>query len=458
MDEHERRVVAPLEEPVDESLGEQGEYQSKCGADACYQQSFQEDLRQDPADRQTNESKHADSLTTFVDQHDRQCEQEHRGGDDRDGGDGEVKTFEHTERARRRAFAGRPRHDAGHRVLHRSRERAGIGRVREGDVDAFDVFGPDRHIRRSFDVEQLRQVQSHFPRYLAEPFRIRRRLVNSRHAKFARPAAVSSRPQPDRTADREMFGLGKLAGYEDLRESLSLRDGGCEHQQRRTQEQGDGFHGVSCLNAALTLLSGSGLLYFSTFPLLYFIHFTPFHVLSTLKFPLPPLKDRIRPDLVVLFVGINPGVRSSLTGHHFAGYSNRFWKLLFESGLVPERIGFADDIRLPEWGYGITNIVPRPTPGIDTLTRDEYDAGRAVLRRKIARYRPRVVALVGVTVFRALCPEHKGAVEVGLQARRIGSARVFVLPNPSGRNANFTYAEMLSAYRKLRRSVKKLTN
>src|SRR3954464_5619763 len=103
---------------------------------------------------------------------------------------------------------------------------------------------------------------------------------------------------------------------------------------------------------------------------------------------LPPLRDCIRPGVPVLFVGINPGVRSSLTGHHFAGFSNRFWKLLHESGLVPEPIGYLDDVRLPEWGYGITNIVPRPTPGIDTLSRDEYVAGRTRLRRKIFRYRP----------------------------------------------------------------------
>ena len=85
----------------------------------------------------------------------------------------------------------------------------------------------------------------------------------------------------------------------------------------------------------------------------------------------------------VLFVGINPGVRSALTGHHFAGFSNRFWKLLFKSKLVPEPITFADDDRLPEWGYGITNIVARPTPGIDTLDAEEYVAGRLRLRRKI---------------------------------------------------------------------------
>src|SRR5688572_21233009 len=91
------------------------------------------------------------------------------------------------------------------------------------------------------------------------------------------------------------------------------------------------------------------------------------------------LRDRIRPGVRVLFVGINPGIRSALTGHHFAGFSNRFWKLLYESGLVPEPIGYQDDTRLPEWGYGITNIVPRPTPGIDTLDKSEYAAGRVRL-------------------------------------------------------------------------------
>jgi TDG/mug DNA glycosylase family protein len=153
----------------------------------------------------------------------------------------------------------------------------------------------------------------------------------------------------------------------------------------------------------------------------------------------------------ILFVGINPGIRSSLTGHHFAGFSNRFWKLLYESRLVPERIGFEGDGRLPEWGYGITNIVPRPTPGIDTLRPEEYVAGRLRLRRKVYRYRPEILAVVGVTVFRALFPERKGKVTLGLQPERLGVSAVFVLPNPSGRNANFTYAEMLAAFKTLRK-------
>jgi len=163
------------------------------------------------------------------------------------------------------------------------------------------------------------------------------------------------------------------------------------------------------------------------------------------------LRDRIRPGVRVLFVGINPGIRSALTGHHFAGFSNRFWKLLSESGLVPERIGYEDDQRLPEWGYGITNVVPRATPGIDTLKKEEYVAGRARLRRKILRYRPDVVVAVGVTVFRAMFPGRRGAVTLGLQPERIGGSAVFVVPNPSGRNANYSYKEMLAAYRALAR-------
>lgn len=167
----------------------------------------------------------------------------------------------------------------------------------------------------------------------------------------------------------------------------------------------------------------------------------------------PPLRDRIRPGVRVLFVGINPGVRSALTGHHFAGFSNRFWRLLSESRLVPEPITYQDDDRLPEWGFGITNIVPRATPGIDAIEPHEYIGGRMKLRRKILRYRPAIVAMVGVTVFRAMYPERRGSILLGVQPERIGDTEVFVLPNPSGRNANFTYVEMLSAFRKLKRRL-----
>ena len=167
------------------------------------------------------------------------------------------------------------------------------------------------------------------------------------------------------------------------------------------------------------------------------------------------LRDRIRPGVRVLFVGINPGVRSAQTGHHFAGFSNRFWKLLSESGLVPEPLTYRDDARLTEFGFGITNLIARPSPGIDDLSPVEYAEGWKILEKKIRRYKPEVVALVGITLFRAIEPML--AVEGGLPRRSHvvakAGTRVFVLPNPSGRNANFTYAEMLAAFVALRRSL-----
>ena len=164
------------------------------------------------------------------------------------------------------------------------------------------------------------------------------------------------------------------------------------------------------------------------------------------------LRDRVRMPVHVLFVGINPGIRSAAIGHHFAGYSNRFWRLLWDSGLVPERIGTEDDARLPEWGYGVTNLIPRATPGIDTLRPDEYVTGVRVLQRKIRRWQPQVVAFVGVTLFRAVFDRRAGTpVALGLQPELFEGARVFVLPNPSGRNANFSHAEMLTAFTDLRR-------
>jgi len=155
-----------------------------------------------------------------------------------------------------------------------------------------------------------------------------------------------------------------------------------------------------------------------------------------------------------LFVGINPGVRSAAIGHHFAGYSNRFWKLLFAARLVPDIMRAEDDARLPEWGLGITNLIPRCTPGIDTLHAREYVSGLRTLRRKVRRWRPRVVALVGVTLYRSIFARPSGVpVPLGLRPERFEGAEVFVLPNPSGRNANYSYADMLRAFVALRRHL-----
>lgn len=176
-----------------------------------------------------------------------------------------------------------------------------------------------------------------------------------------------------------------------------------------------------------------------------------------------PLRDHIPPGVRVLFVGINPGIRSARTGHHFAGHSNRFWKLLHESGLVPERITYADDGRLPEWGFGLTNLIARPSSGISDLRAEEYVAGWKGLERKIRRFRPAIVALVGVTLYRSLLPwlaprgagrARAGAIALGSQPLTIHGARVWVLPNPSGRNANYSYAEMLRAFSALNAALR----
>ncbi len=172
---------------------------------------------------------------------------------------------------------------------------------------------------------------------------------------------------------------------------------------------------------------------------------------------LRPLEDRIGPGVQILLVGINPGIRSAQTGHHFAGYSNRFWQLLHESGLVPEAIRHEEDWRLPEWGLGITNLVARPTPGIGDLRPAEYRAGRRRLLSTIRKYRPPTVALVGVTLYRALFPGRRSSpVALGLQEEHLEGARVVVLPNPSGRNANYTYAEMLAAFTGLARTRQRM--
>lgn len=164
------------------------------------------------------------------------------------------------------------------------------------------------------------------------------------------------------------------------------------------------------------------------------------------------LSDRIQPGVRVLFVGINPGLRSAQMGHHFAGPSNRFWKLLYESRLVTEPLTYKDDIRLPEWGLGLTNIVGRPSRGIDSLSPQEYRGGMAALTRKVRRYRPRIVALLGITIYRIMYGAERSLptrIPLGLTGSDIAGVPIFLLPNPSGRNAHYGYGEMLAAFRAL---------
>ena len=176
------------------------------------------------------------------------------------------------------------------------------------------------------------------------------------------------------------------------------------------------------------------------------------------------LPDYINPGIRVLFVGINPGLRSAAVGHHFAGYSNRFWKLLTESKLVPLKLSYYDDWRLPQWGLGLTNLVVRETSGSHALTAEDYQIGRERLASKIRRHRIALIALLGVTLQPILFPQkpnrsaqlaHKlSKPKFGFQPWRFAGARVFLLPNPSGRNAHYSYADMLIYFKRLSKIVR----
>ena len=172
--------------------------------------------------------------------------------------------------------------------------------------------------------------------------------------------------------------------------------------------------------------------------------------------PRQRLIDHIRPGVRILFVGINPGLRSAATGHHFAGRSNRFWKLLFESKLVSEPLSHQDDWRLPDWGLGLTNIIQRPSAGADRLKPQEYTAGRKRLIAAVTRYRPHIVVLLGLTIYRTLFSGHRTEqIVLGLQDETLAGQPIFVLPNPSGRNAHYSYRTMLEAFRALRHASHK---
>ena len=168
-----------------------------------------------------------------------------------------------------------------------------------------------------------------------------------------------------------------------------------------------------------------------------------------------PLADVIAPRLDVLFVGINPGLVSARAGHHFANPANPFWRLLHESGFTSRRLRPEEGPRLLEERLGVTNLVARETAGVSDLRRDDLEGGRRVLQRKIRRYKPRAVVFVGLTAFAAFTSGtgRRGRVSCGEQPEVLERTRVFVVPNPSGRNAHFTYAEMLAAFRDVARAL-----
>ena len=159
------------------------------------------------------------------------------------------------------------------------------------------------------------------------------------------------------------------------------------------------------------------------------------------------LPDIVARRLKVLFCGINPGLTAAATGHHFAGRSNRFWRVIHLAGFTPEEIQPEDDRAILKYGCGLTTVVSRPTARADQLSAEEFSAAAVQFEQKIARYAPRVVAFLGKAAYSALSGQRD--IAWGLQSTRMEGAAIWVVPNPSGRNRAFALDRLVEAYRQL---------
>lgn len=163
------------------------------------------------------------------------------------------------------------------------------------------------------------------------------------------------------------------------------------------------------------------------------------------------IEDVIGPGLDVLFVGINPGLWSGATGHHFARPGNRFWRAIQLAGFTPDVLAPSAQRDLLRYGVGITNLVARTTATAAELSDDEIRTGLVRIVQKVEHYRPQAVAFLGVSSYRIAFARPKA--QVGRQAESIGSSEVWVLPNPSGLNAHYQLPQVAEAYGQLRRAV-----
>jgi TDG/mug DNA glycosylase family protein len=164
------------------------------------------------------------------------------------------------------------------------------------------------------------------------------------------------------------------------------------------------------------------------------------------------LRDVMAPGLKVLFCGINPGLYSAATGNHFARPGNRFWPALHAAGFTSRRLWpWEKDLLLRE-GFGLTNLVARATASADELAAAELVAGRRRLAAKIRRYRPRIVAFLGMGAYRHAFARPRAS--LGEQPDRFEGARVWVLPSPSGLNASYQMGALVSALGELRKAAR----
>ena len=164
--------------------------------------------------------------------------------------------------------------------------------------------------------------------------------------------------------------------------------------------------------------------------------------------------DVIAPGLQVLFCGINPGLYTAAVGHHFARPGNRFWKALYESGFTERLLSPFDERELLQQGYGVTNVVRRATTGADSLSKEEVIEGGRRLAAKVRRYQPRILAVLGMGAFRLAFAQPQAT--VGRQQLMIADTILWVLPNPSGLNANYQQQELTRLFRELRTAAAEL--
>jgi TDG/mug DNA glycosylase family protein len=177
------------------------------------------------------------------------------------------------------------------------------------------------------------------------------------------------------------------------------------------------------------------------------------------KLDLEAARTRLLPDVLppegaafdVLFCGINPGLYSAATGWHFARPGNRFWPALHMSGFTPRLLAASEQAEITRYGLGITNVAARPTAQAAELTAQELRDGGARLAELVARRRPGYVAIAGVTAYRTAFGRPRAA--IGAQDERLGRARLWILPNPSGLNAHWQLADLAEAFRRLREAV-----
>jgi double-stranded uracil-DNA glycosylase len=149
--------------------------------------------------------------------------------------------------------------------------------------------------------------------------------------------------------------------------------------------------------------------------------------------PMRTLPDYLRKGMKMILVGCNPGERSARVGHYYAGKTNQFWPLMYESEVIPELLSCNDDRRLLEFGIGLTDLVKRATRGMDEIPREDYAEGRVLLAQKLAAHRPQLIAFNGKMVYEKFSGR---PCKLGLQEETLYGARVFVLPSTSGRNAS----------------------